>query len=351
VNNTVFKIENCPIWDKIKRHPENYNLGKNLSLERLIFMLFTDPIVFEEFFFLVAGNVHVRPATGSSFNANISMHKLGKVGMFCIEADSFKAHKESQNEFYGLTIPLGAPFAISDARFTRSYQPGMGHMLSPESSLDLTCQRQCHFLACVFYLSSLNQYLHKLLQTDAEGLEPLSPDVLPDLPGSRALLGSVMTTWAQLENRYHSLSEIELLELEDDLLASLVLFSNDQPEQKIRHDSSPFRLAEEYICANLKNPVKRDTLAELSGTSIRNLSRMFRHKYGMGPMAFLKRRRLEAAYLDLLSAERDSITVTRVAASYGFSHFGKFAIEYKAAFGESPSSSLAKKKRAYKSNV
>jgi len=70
---------------------------------------------------------------------------------------------------------------------------------------------------------------------------------------------------------------------------------------------------------------------------------MFQQKHGVGPMAFLRRRRLEAIYLELLSAEPSSKTVTQVASSYGFSHFGKFAIEYKTAFGESPSLSLAKK--------
>lgn len=306
-------------------------------------MHFNDPTAFEEYFSPVAGDVHVRPATGSSFNADISMRKLGNVGLFSVNADSFAAHKKFNTEFYGLTLPLSAPFTISDPQLTRSYQTGMAHMLSPGRPLNLTCQRTCHFLVCAFYLAPLNQYLHKLLQTDSAGLGPLATDVLRDTPGGSALLGSVVTAWTQLDHQNHSLSEIELLELEDDLLASLVSFSNEQPEQKIRHYSSPLRNAEDYICANLKKPVKRDELAEVSATSIRSLSRMFQQKHGIGPMAFLKRRRLEAACLDLLGAEPDSITVTQVASSYGFSHFGKFAIEFKTAFGESPSTSLAKK--------
>ena len=59
-------------------------------------------------------------------------------------------------------------------------------------------------------------------------------------------------------------------------------------------------------------------------------------------MAFIKQRRLDAAYLDLLGARPDTCSVTQVAFSYGFSHVGKFAIEYRKAFGEAPSMSLAK---------
>ena len=68
----------------------------------------------------------------------------------------------------------------------------------------------------------------------------------------------------------------------------------------------------------------------------------FEKKYGIGPMAFIKQRRLDAAYLELLSAKPDNTTVTQVAINYGFAHTGKFAIEYGKAFGESPSTSLAR---------
>ena len=59
-------------------------------------------------------------------------------------------------------------------------------------------------------------------------------------------------------------------------------------------------------------------------------------------MAFIKQRRLDAAYLDLLSTKPDVTSVTQIAFSYGFSHAGKFAIEYRKVFGETPSTSLAK---------
>ena len=59
-------------------------------------------------------------------------------------------------------------------------------------------------------------------------------------------------------------------------------------------------------------------------------------------MAFIKQRRLDAAYLDLISANSDETSVTQVAFNYGFSHVGKFAIESGKTFGESPSTSLAR---------
>jgi AraC-like DNA-binding protein len=50
---------------------------------------------------------------------------------------------------------------------------------------------------------------------------------------------------------------------------------------------------------------------------------------------------MEAAYRDLLGAMRDETSVTQVASKYGFTHLGKFSVEYKRLFQESPSKTLA----------
>jgi AraC-like DNA-binding protein len=97
---------------------------------------------------------------------------------------------------------------------------------------------------------------------------------------------------------------------------------------------------EDYICANLDAAITRDDLAAEAGISIRSLSRTFEKKYGLGPMAFVRQRRLDACFARLRGSDRDATTVTEVAMSYGFWHIGKFAIAYREAFGESPSSTL-----------
>ena len=92
--------------------------------------------------------------------------------------------------------------------------------------------------------------------------------------------------------------------------------------------------------AHLSAPVSLAEVAEASGVCVRTLSRAFRKRHGLGPMGFLRHRRLEAARHDLLVAERDGMSVTEVALSYGFRHLGRFAVDYRQAFGESPSETL-----------
>ena len=96
------------------------------------------------------------------------------------------------------------------------------------------------------------------------------------------------------------------------------------------------------FCANLDAAITRDGLATEAGISIRSLSRAFERKYGLGPMAFVRQRRLDACFAQLRGSDREATTVTEVAMLYGFWHMGKFAIAYRETFGESPSESLLK---------
>ena len=81
-------------------------------------------------------------------------------------------------------------------------------------------------------------------------------------------------------------------------------------------------------------------MAQYAGVSIRTLSRAFEKRYGMGPMAFLKQKRLEAANKELLMSEPGEISVSDVAFRYGYTQPSKFTVAYKALFNENPSDTL-----------
>ena len=307
-------------------------------------MLFNDPTKLEEFLSPIGGDVSMRPATGSLFNAELCMKKLDRVGLFSISANSFRAVKEPQEDFYGLTIPLNAPFTVSEHGKNHEYESSSAHLLTPGHTFDFTAKRNAHILVSNFFTSPVHDYSQRLLQSDSLDFTSLKSDVTFSRTGS-ALLRSVARTWSALNNKMPA-SKITLEELEDDLLASFVMYSKEDTsiKESFKNDSSHhLSHAEEFICGNLNNSITRDQLAEVSSCSIRTLSRSFEKKYGIGPMAFIKQRRLDAAYLDLLSAKSDATTVSQVAVNYGFAHIGKFAIEYGKAFGESPSTSLARR--------
>jgi transcriptional regulator GlxA family with amidase domain len=52
--------------------------------------------------------------------------------------------------------------------------------------------------------------------------------------------------------------------------------------------------------------------------------------------------RLSRARRALLSADRKSTKVTEIATCFGFAELGRFSVEYRKAFGESPSQTLCR---------
>jgi AraC-like DNA-binding protein len=80
-------------------------------------------------------------------------------------------------------------------------------------------------------------------------------------------------------------------------------------------------------------------IAEALGVGVRTLQQCFRRELDSTPMAYVRACRLDTAHRELRAAESRT-SVTAVALRHGFVHMGRFASEYRARFGESPSATL-----------
>jgi AraC-like DNA-binding protein len=98
------------------------------------------------------------------------------------------------------------------------------------------------------------------------------------------------------------------------------------------------RRVEDFLREHAHEPICADQLAQLAGVSLRSLYAGFREYRGISPLQYLRNLRLDGARQTLL-AEPDS-NIASVAMRWGFSHLGRFSIDYKMRFGESPSQSL-----------
>ena len=94
------------------------------------------------------------------------------------------------------------------------------------------------------------------------------------------------------------------------------------------------RLIEEHCAEPLGTP----DVAEALHVSVRALQAGFRAQLGCTPMAYLRRTRLERIRASL--ADGTAGTVTEAAARWGHPHLGRLAVDYRAAFGESPAETL-----------
>ena len=85
------------------------------------------------------------------------------------------------------------------------------------------------------------------------------------------------------------------------------------------------------------------SMAELcAGTGVPERTlRLCCHEFlGLSPTAYVRLRRLNLVRAALLRSDPAIATVSGVARQHGFSELGRFAVAYRAAFGESPSTTL-----------
>jgi AraC-like DNA-binding protein len=98
--------------------------------------------------------------------------------------------------------------------------------------------------------------------------------------------------------------------------------------------------AEAVALAELDSPLHISDLCNALAVSERTLRKAFHSVHGLPPCRHLRMQRLSQARRALLSADARSVTVTEIAISFGFVELGRFSVEYREAFGESPSQTL-----------
>jgi transcriptional regulator GlxA family with amidase domain len=100
--------------------------------------------------------------------------------------------------------------------------------------------------------------------------------------------------------------------------------------------------AEALALASLDEPLHVSALCHVIGVSERTLRKAFHRMHGVPPCRHLRMLRLSNARRALLSADGTLAKVTEIAMSFGFAELGRFSVEYKKAFGESPSQTLCR---------
>ncbi|MGY2991193.1 helix-turn-helix domain-containing protein [Bradyrhizobium sp. USDA 4508] len=95
---------------------------------------------------------------------------------------------------------------------------------------------------------------------------------------------------------------------------------------------------DDYLSAEGHRPVHIAELCRKFRVTRRSLHRTFQERLGIGPIAYLRSKRLNAVRAELLSGR--VFTVQDVALEYGFVELGRFSRIYRQQFGELPSVTL-----------
>lgn len=189
----------------------------------------------------------------------------------------------------------------------------------------------------------VEEHLSARLMRPIRGKISFEPEI--DLTSS---LGTTMAYLSQclvtgLENDLLRTAPITISNLSEALISLLIEMSPHAKSGLVAPTIAPrnVKRAIDYMHAHIDQPLTIAQIAEASQTSIRSLQMGFQRFRGMSPLVYLRRIRLEAARADL-SKPDNSLSVSETARKWGFAHLGRFASEYRNAFGELPSETTAR---------
>jgi len=107
-----------------------------------------------------------------------------------------------------------------------------------------------------------------------------------------------------------------------------------------RHHATIMKRFIRALEGNADKPIYLAELCAATKASDRTLRLCCQEYLGVGPKRYLQLRRMHLAHRALLKASRDIDSVTSVATRFGFWELGRFAVGYRAMFGETPSATL-----------
>ena len=137
---------------------------------------------------------------------------------------------------------------------------------------------------------------------------------------------------AWLDDRFHDLAGA-LLSLRDDARREAASFPGLRPSTREELYRRLCR-ARDFIHSCFAQPLTVGEIARIAALSPFHLHRTFRQAFGVTPMQFLQRRRLEVARALLLAG----MPVTMTASSVGFESLGSFSALFRRRFGVPPGS-------------
>ncbi len=219
------------------------------------------------------------------------------------------------------------------------------------AGIDVTCNFAGNFSQLVLRLSvtSIHRKLAAMIGRPIGKDIVFSTSATPQNPGQAQLRRIVEFLVSEIDREEAVFPELALADFEQMIMVSF-LAANDHNFSHLLRGKLPsagpwqVRIVEEYIEANWSRPITIEALAEATGVGVRSIFKTFKEARGYSPMAFLKRIRLEQARR-MLRMPDDSTSVTAIALYCGFNNSGHFAREYREAFDELPSATLATAKR------
>ena len=287
--------------------------------------------------------VRVDPFSARGFRSRTQAWELPRIGLFVVRMDRARVYSPPSPGVLSLTVTLEGVFEGTIRSARKTVDPGTCFARDDSDAMDLQIPRAT-MLAANLDTHLLRETARKLGDAEPTREGDLEPRISLATPEGALLWRRLAAVWRDLSGGAPLLdSPRAVAEVEAGLAEAVVRAVGAVGADREGDCGAVYlRRAEEFILAHLRDPISRADICAAAKVSARSLSRQFVRRHGVGPMTFLKQRRLEAAQRSLLAADPAERGVTDVAMEWGLYHLGRFSVEYRAAFGESPSGTLSR---------
>jgi len=279
------------------------------------------------------------------FSASVDAVRLGGLSLMRISTRNIRVLTSPSSAFTSLNIPLRGGFEIHRNRRCDQYDRTCAYLHNTERKLDLSSVKSSLLVA-----NCDNSFLMAEASKFGGGEQIPALDLsnrvsLFSESGARLWRASISLWMLAGREQGSSASDLAMAAGEKELVSNMLLaagIDNGPPLSSIGQERTVAALkrVEDWIVANLDQPITRGDLCAVSGLQLRALTRAFAKYHAEAPMQFVRDRRLDAVNRILLGSESGEVTITRATTKMGFYHLGRFAADYFDAFGEHPSETL-----------
>jgi AraC-like DNA-binding protein len=226
-----------------------------------------------------------------------------------------------------------------------------GVVLSPTPEYTVRSESGAARMSIQLQRGAVAQRLAALLGTAPDAPLEFAPLLSLRQGHGRSLAHFVRLAIAELERPDTVLLEpITARSFGEFVTTALLLHQPHNYSERLRRLARPVtprdvKRAIDYIEANLDVAIGLPEIVAASGVPGRTLIQHFRDFKGTSPMRYLHTARYQKVREALSRAEPEA-SITEIAARWGFSHMGRFSVDYRSRFGETPSGTLRRARNA-----
>ncbi|GFM88538.1 transcriptional regulator [Pseudomonas cichorii] len=250
---------------------------------------------------------------------------------------------------YSISLPLNGQQALRRPEGLLLSDSLTGLIVSPHAQQELSIAGDCRKIQVAIKCAAMRQVLEEMLQRSVDAPVVFDAQISTHDGSTAAWWRWVKHLLAEMEQSRDFFAHLSMVrDIERALIKGLLL---SQPNNyscellSLSQARCPEYLsrAKQFIHQHADEGITLEDIEHAAGISRFKLSSDFKKHFGISPLCYLKRYRLEAVRRALLE-EGCNQNISAVAMRWGFNHLGRFSSDYKKLFLEMPSTTVERRR-------